>query len=196
MGWQNQVYDPLRHNASGEITGTAQDRNYFSVAFVQSPAGVLTPFELFYVSYQPFAGTHVFRINASGTVVDGFTNGTFPTLYYTHATVCPQQRCYLIDVPGSTSATGFAINDQADIAGIFQNPNNVFHCFLLTSSGTFTFFDLPGGGFPQLVRITANDDIIGSFGDSNESHSFIRSVDGTVTQFDAPWATNQPNTGT
>ena len=82
------------------------------------------------------------------------------------------------------------MNDQGNVAGMYEDSNFLIHGFLQTSDGTFTSFDVPPPGDIYIVsKISGDGVIIGYFQDLDIQtgfHGFIRASDGTITQFDAP----------
>ncbi|MBV8672357.1 MAG: hypothetical protein JOZ33_02895, partial [Acidobacteriaceae bacterium] len=103
-------------------------------------------------------------------------------------------RITTFDVPGAewTFALSNSINPAGEIAGYYEEADNVFHGFLRARDGTFITFDVPGagtgafqgtGGFE--VAINPAGAITGTYVDSNSiSHGFVRSANGTITEFD------------
>jgi N-acetylneuraminic acid mutarotase len=100
-----------------------------------------------------------------------------------------------------------SINTAGDVAGTYIDDNVVTHGFVRTAGGTFTSFDAPGAGTAAnrgTVAFSINDagEIVGFFstGSSTTSstyHGFLRAVNGTITNIDAPDAGSgeDPDTG-
>jgi hypothetical protein len=98
-----------------------------------------------------------------------------------------------------------AINAAGAIAGFYSDSVNVYHAFVRGPDGSFTEFDAPDAGTQSVAGFvptpmgvlggqgtyaTAMNDaglITGFYVDiSNMLHGFLRTPDGTITEFDAP----------
>jgi hypothetical protein len=107
------------------------------------------------------------------------------------------------DVPGAgTVANDFngtfatAINALGTVAGYYNDSNLVSHCFIRTTHGKITTFDVPGADVNPadaagsiISAINAFGTTVGNYLDSSfVSHGFLRSPDGKFTTFDVPGA--------
>jgi hypothetical protein len=89
---------------------------------------------------------------------------------------------------------------------MYSNSTGAVHGFVRDASGNFTGFDPSGAGSsPPLgavqgtipIAIDTAGDVVGSYIDSNNAdHAFLRTADGTITEFDAPGASPAPYRGT
>jgi hypothetical protein len=114
------------------------------------------------------------------------------------------------DAPGAGTSelegtVGLGINASGTITGVYSNAMGVTHGFIRAADGTFTTFDAPDAGStsPGIegtmpFAVDSNGDVTGTYIDANHAyHGFVRSADGTITEFDAPGApTNVANRGT
>ena len=101
---------------------------------------------------------------------------------------------------------GTVINASGEVAGMYSNSLGLVHGFVRTPGGAITNFDAPGAGTsPPTGKVqgtvpTAIDtagDVTGVYIDANNAyHGFLRTADGTITEFDAPSASSAPNRGT
>ena len=115
------------------------------------------------------------------------------------------------DDPGAGVSTfegtiGTAINTSGDVAGMYSNSVGAVHGFVRTAGRVFTNFDAPGAGaspptgkvqgtIPTAIDTTGN--VTGVYIDANNAyHGFLRTADGTITEFDAPGASSAANRGT
>ncbi|MFY9676008.1 MAG: hypothetical protein WAK13_16220 [Terriglobales bacterium] len=108
-----------------------------------------------------------------------------------------------------------AINSLGTIAGFYSDTEFVYHSFVRTSDGTITLFDAPDAGTQSVAgfvptalgvlggqgtyAIAINDSgaITGFYVDiANMLHGFLRTPDGTITEFDAPGAGTGTGLGT
>ena len=126
--------------------------------------------------------------------------------YYTDANVVPHAfirkpdgRIISFDAPGAGLGAGlnqgtvaYSINNIGEIAGQFQDPNNVYHGFIRFRDGRFSVFEAADAGTAAYQGTFAWDINIegasaGVFYDSNNvQHGFVRERDGTMATFDPP----------
>src|ERR1700676_2621518 len=84
----------------------------------------------------------------------------------------------------------YLVNNKDEIAGNFQDANNVLHGFLRARDGVITSFDAPGAGpgawqGTQGFTINSEGTIAGKTIDANNVlHGMLRTRDGAVTTFD------------
>lgn len=101
---------------------------------------------------------------------------------------------------------GTVINASGEVAGMYSNSLGLVHGFVRTAGGAITNFDAPGAGTSsptgkvQGTVPTAIDtagDVTGVYIDVNNAyHGFLRTADGTITEFDASGASSAANRGT
>ena len=201
---------PTDINARGEIVGYDMDAKLVLRGFFQSPEGALTAVPVPTSASGHGQGTECFGINASGTAacldlegISSISSSEYPNHASSAFTQTSDGRPKLISIPGNNVLSS-AINDRGDVAGTYANVMaGVAYGFLLTRTGTFTSFVLPGSfNFSAayiftVARITGADEIIGTFYDTNGvAHGFIRSADGEIKRVDPPGAVSQANHGT
>ena len=156
-------------------------------------------------------GTQALANNDFGAVVGFYTDANVVTHGFLRI---PSGKIILLDAPGAGSqpgtgqgTTAYSINDLGEIAGAFQDDNNVFHGFVRSPSGSFAIFDAPGAGTGPLppqdcflvcgqgtaaLNINLRGEAAGMYIDANNfAHGFVRSRDGKITTFDAPDASPQ-----
>lgn len=90
---------------------------------------------------------------------------------------------------------GLDINAPGEIAGLFQDGNQIYHGFVRTPDGKITQFDASGAGtgpfqgtFPAPVSgLNAAGVLTGDYFDENSAyHAFVRAKDGALTTFEVP----------
>jgi hypothetical protein len=91
------------------------------------------------------------------------------------------------DAPGSVYGTYAAsINSVGAIAGSYFDDAYIQHGFIRFSDGSFVEFDAPGAtGGTSAQAINAQGSVTGSYADPNGLHGFVRTIDGTITSFEA-----------
>jgi len=156
-------------------------------------------------------GTQALANNDFGAVVGFYTDANVVSHGFLRV---PSGKIITLDAPGAGSQPGtgqgtaaYSINDLGEIAGAFQDDNNVFHGFVRSPSGSFALFDAPGAGTgpmpPQdcflvcgqgtaAFNINLKGEAAGIYIDANNfAHGFVRSRNGKITIFDAPDASPQ-----
>jgi hypothetical protein len=95
-----------------------------------------------------------------------------------------------ISVPGSLSTWAQGVNNAGDVVGGYvdvKDPNDVFHGFLLDTTGHFQTIDVPGAQIrtsPQAINNSG--EIVGSYVDANGvSHGFL-DKNGVFKTIDVP----------
>jgi hypothetical protein len=115
------------------------------------------------------------------------------------------------DAPGAGTGAGqgtFAngMNISGAIVGFIRDTNSARHGFLRAPDGTFTMFDDPGAGTcstscgtigpgqgTRAYAINPSGEITGFYSDNaGRCHGYVRAVNGTFTQIDAPDAGTGP----
>lgn len=144
----------------------------------------------------PNCGTFAYANNDGGEIVG----------YYTDANVVPHAfirkadgRFIAFDAPGAGLGAGlnqgtvaYSVNDFGDIAGQFEDPNNVYHGFIRFRDGRFSTFGATGAGTAANQGTFAWDINLegasaGVYYDSNNvEHGFVRWRDGAIAAFDPP----------
>lgn len=203
-------------NTEGEISGTYIDTNYGFHAFVRSPAGVITTFDAPDASTDGY-GTFGNGINVEGTSVGDYTNSNFnygglirrPN--GTIETYRDPNACTTGDPLGCEGTGFFAINDFGVIAGGYVDKSFVQHALLVEPNGKVIRYEAPGAGntpgnpgniSPLGDYLYQGTDVAGIspglnvwgavtsgyLDQNNVYHGYLRSPDGTFTDFDAPGA--------
>ena len=111
----------------------------------------------------------------------------------------PDGRIISFDAPGAGLGAGlnqgtvaYSINNIGEIAGQFQDPNNVYHGFIRFRDRRFSVSEAADAGTAAYQGTFAWDINIegasaGVFYDSNNvQHGFVRERDGTMATFDPP----------
>jgi hypothetical protein len=203
-------------NFEGEITGTYIDTNYVYHGFVRSPEGVITTFDAPDASTDGY-GTFGTGLNVEGTAVGPYTNSNFNYGGFirrpngTFETYRDPNACTTGD-PMGCEGTGFsAINDFGVIAGGYIDKNFVGHALLVEPDGKVIRYEAPGAGNTpgNPVNISPLGDYLyqgtnvagispglnewgavtsGYLDENNVYHGYLRSPDGSFTDFDAPGA--------
>jgi hypothetical protein len=152
-------------------------------------------------------GTFAYTINPSGTIA-GFTRDTH---WVRHVFLRDSNGNFTIfDAPGAGTCSSpcgnpgtgpgtraYSLNAAGTITGFYTGNTGPAHGYLRTATGTFTSFDAPdagtGGPYPQGTlpgfegSINTAGAVTGEYTDSsNVVHSFVRTPDGTITEFDPP----------
>jgi hypothetical protein len=115
------------------------------------------------------------------------------------------------DAPGAGTAAGLGtfangMNISGAIVGFIRDTNAARHGFLRAPDGTFTMFDDPGAGTcstscgtigpgqgTRAYAINPSGEITGFYSDNTgRCHGYVRAVNGTFTQIDAPDAGTGP----
>lgn len=203
-------------NAQGEIVGYYRDSNYVFHGLLRSPDGTLTTFDGPHASTDAY-GTFGIALNDLGVAVGYYTNaiynygglirrrdGDIRTYRYPKA-------CTTGDPVGCEGTGTSAINDFGVVAGGYVDNNFVQHAFLMRPDGKVIAYDAPGAG-----TTAGNPNNISPLGDylyqgtnvagtapglnvwgavtsayldgNNIYHGYVRSPEGSFTEFDAPGA--------
>ena len=82
-----------------------------------------------------------------------------------------------VAIPGATSVTSAAINNQNDIAGFDTNSAGTVDAFLLLSNGKLVTLSVPGASMTQAFGVNDGDEVVGDYqvgsGKSAMTHGFI-----------------------
>ena len=82
------------------------------------------------------------------------------------ATSATSQTVTPIEFPGAAHTRPHGINSSGEISGIYVNPDNSVHSFLLDRNG-FTPLDVPGAIGTNALRINPEGEIVGFYVDSS-----------------------------
>ncbi len=164
------------------------------------------------ISFDPPGSTltYVFAINTEGVIAGAYQDAT--TLYHAFLRY-PDGTFTTFDAPGAGTGplqgTAFySINVEGTIVGQYIDSNYAFHAFLLKGDRDFTRIDVPGAGTGAGQgtfgwNINAEGEISGGYvnvGNINQGtgvwHAYVRSPEGSITEFDAPGAGTGPGQGT
>jgi hypothetical protein len=199
---------PFAINPAGLITGVwVDDVNRARHGFLRDSNGTISTFDAPGAGTDQFQGTRSVSINPSGTVTGYYLDAS--DVYHGHLRT-PDGTITTFDVPGAGTGPnqgtlGFSINSAGVIAGWYVDGNQTGHGFVRASDGTITTYDVPGAGTgaSQGTFVFYNDCInpagviAGYYIDGNNTlHGYLRTADGTITNFDAPGAGTDPNQGT
>lgn len=185
------LIDPL-----GDIGGMYLDSNKVAHGFVRLANGTFTSFDAPGVGSDPMQGTFPTVMDAAGDIA-----GVYKVSDETHGFVrLANGTLTTFDPGGSTSRQQFvvAMNASGDITGGYKDGYQVCMGFIRAANGTITTFAAPGEdksnthyGDPGIMpsSMNAEGDIAGAWTDANRVvHGFVRTVNGTLTSFDAPGA--------
>ena len=194
---------PASINTGGVVTGMFSDANNVYHGFVRTATGAMSVFNAPGASLALDAGTIPMSINPAGTITGSYRDSN--TVY--HGFVRTSVGAISsFDAPGAGAGYNqgtypMSISSTGVIVGYFRDANYVNHGFIRATTGKITAFDAPGAGsIPGQVKglkfqgtdgISVNTAgvVAGTYADSNYvNHGFIRAVNGTFTEFDAPGA--------
>jgi hypothetical protein len=146
----------------------------------------------------PYCGAFPFASNNRGEIVGWYTDSNVVPHGFLRT---PDGQFVSFDAPGAGLGAGLnqgtvatAINGRGDVAGQFEDPNDIFHGFVRYRNGSFVTFDAPGAGTgigqgTVGAAINPAGDVSGYYLDANNVlHGFLRTRDGVITTFDAPGA--------
>jgi probable HAF family extracellular repeat protein len=129
-------------------------------------------------------------INNRGQIVGGYldTTGTL------RGFLRDQQGFTTIDVPGALGLAASKINDHGQIVGAYSTLTNRNHAFpvhgYLLDKGVVTRIDVPGAPHTNPIDIDNHGQIVGEYQDAaGIPHGFLRDTNGSITNIDAPGAT-------
>jgi len=209
-GSYNGTY-PNSINDQGAVTGIYADANGFGHAFLRSPDGKFTSFD---VPGGAGFGTTPRGINLEGAVVGVYIDSN----YSFHAFLrSPEGKFTTWDGPNACTGNGSQgcygsgasnINAFGIVVGGFEdnNGNFVHHAFVRNAEGKLKVLDVPeagsgnyqGTGCPGCnLGLNQLGAIAGTYIDANSvNHGFVRSPEGKFTTFDAPGAGTNSYQGT
>jgi len=203
-------------NPGGEISGYYLDANFLAHGFLRNADGTFITFDAPHASQDGY-GTYANGLNSEGDTVGYYTNSTFNFGGYlrrpdgTFEIFRDPMACTTGD-PKGCEGTGFgAINDLGVIAGGYIDKNLVQHALLKGPDGKVIPYDAPGAGNnpgnPANISplgdhlyqgtnlagispgLNASGAITSGYLDENNVyHGYLRSPDGSFTEFDAPGA--------
>lgn len=213
---------PVAINAKGEIAGAYMDANFVFHGFLRTPKGEFIQTDDLLAGTNPLTGTRVVDINSGGTIT-GWSDDSANT---NHIFIRDVQRGTTEfyapgagkgDGQGTFMPTFYGLNPAGAITGWYVDGNNVMHGYLRAPDGTFTSFDVPGAGTDssackdapaapgappwlagtQAGSLNPEGAVVGQYVDNNcVIHGFVRSADGSITQFDVPGAGTGAGQGT
>jgi hypothetical protein len=200
---------PAGMNLELTIVGTYLDANAVEHGFERTPDGRFTTFDAPGAGTLPGIGTIEYSVNDWG-VVSGFyldNNIVFHPFVRT-----PGGGYTEFEAPGAGTQPGGGtvanggegLTDFGFISGAFSDSNGISHGFLRAPNGNITEFEAPDAGTTPFVgqgtspsTINLFNWIIGVYTNaSSVLHGFVRSPDGTLTEFSAPDAGTNPGQGT
>jgi len=190
-------------DTAGDVAGTYRDGNGVAHGFVRSASGKITSFDA------PGAGTQ--KNQGEGTMPTGMdTAGNIVGMYrdsslvyhgFVRAASTGTITTFSVTGAGSNQdgslaegTKAVAINATAGIAGAYVAPKIVYYGFVRAPDGTISTFSAPDAGTEiysaqgtQPTSINDSGEIAGIYIDSNNApHGFVRSTNGTITEFNAP----------
>jgi hypothetical protein len=161
---------PTAISASGVITGTYDDANSLSHAFLRTASGRFVTFDV------PGAtGISPLGVNNEGAVTGVYFDNVGSGLHSFLRT--PQGTIVTFDPPAATSGSGGSdVNPEGTIVGFYLDASFLSHGFLRTRSGRFVTIDAPGAAntpvnFGTLpFSITAFGLVLGGYSDANSTN--------------------------
>lgn len=195
-------------NEFGGIAGYYVDANNVSHSFLRDASGKITTFDppgTANVFYPGFNGSGAFALNAEGAVGGYFVDANFSVHAYLRA---PGGRFMNFDWPGACKESQnvgchgsgvWNINALFVAVGPYEDTSGNFsaHCAIRLPNGKITTFTVPGssmqagqGTLPASFSGLNNwGAITGLYYDANNGfHGYLRTPDGTFTDFEAPGA--------
>ena len=179
---------PLHTNAiaindSGVIVGKGRDGK----AFVRTPDGKMTTFEVKAIDVAPPHGTFPTGINNSGVVTGYYVDFRVVAHGFVRAA---DGAITIFDDPNAWHGFGDgtypkSINDKGVIAGLYNGSGDPAHGFVRAADGTITSFDVEDSFQTYPLGLNDKGDVVG-FWFGAIQRGFIRSARGGVTKFDAP----------
>ena len=199
---------PTGINASGTVVGYFWTQPYTAQGFIRTSDGTITVYNVPNSYYtQPTA------INAAGDVAGYFTPMVTPIAYPTGFVLTAAGVLNTFTTPDSTLVI-YAMNDLDEVTGVGDTGG-----FVASAPGSVSLFwaPVPADGTPETTPIALNNSGVATgyafdqvcFGSEGENcldlfeRSFIRTADGTVTEFEMPgskrygtWAAGINSAGT
>ena len=164
-------------NDHGQIVGQITDPNGGAHGFMYNN-GVLCQ-----IDYPGASGTNIIGINNLGQMVGMFTTLTATLgLFYDRGTFGQ------LAFPGAGNLTiANAINDRAEIVGVFQDSSNVGHGFLYKAN-QYQQLQVPGTKQTIVEAINASGQIVGAYPDAKGTHGFayLENVGAFIMPLDCP----------
>jgi len=181
---------PASINEAGDITGSYDDANGVSHAFVRAGNGTFTTFDV-----PGGTTTGSSSINSAATVTGSYFYLSDPN-FVSHGFLRNRNGSFsTFDAPNSDYILTSSINPAAVVTGTDFDADFVIHGFLRSKDGVITTIDAPGADnnpndFPNgTVAVGVNPDgvVLGTYSDINQNnHGFLRAIDGSFTIFDPP----------
>jgi hypothetical protein len=113
-------------------------------------------------------------INDTGTAVGFYTDGAGNAHGYAYN--INTRRFKLVTVPGATSLTATAINNEGAVAGFFTNAKGTVDAFAKQHSGHISTIAVPGAAMTQAFGLTDSGEVVGTYttgtGTAAVSHGF------------------------
>jgi hypothetical protein len=165
-------------NAGGAVTGHYNGEHGNGHGFVRRANGTL-------ISFDPPGSfdTSPNSINAKGTITGTYSDGHGAHGFLRR----PGGEIVSFDVSGSLATGAVSINDTGAITGAYMIANGRAFGSVRDPHGKFTSFDPSPNTFPTSIN---NEGAITGFYldiNSNFSHFFLRSPEGTITSFVPPF---------
>jgi len=178
------------------IMGNYIDGNGVYHGFLRAPDGAISKFDV------PGSGkgagqgaVEVFGMTPAREIVGSYFDAN--NMYHGFLRT-PHGKFTTFDCPDAVSGTaGEAVNPAGLISAMYLDANNAWHGCLRAPDGTFTQYDPPDAGtgagqgtYAALFSgINPEGAITGEYLDANYVwHGYLRAPDGTITEFDNPYA--------
>lgn len=144
-------------------------------AFMRTPDGVITTFQVNGLNAQPTA------IDLDGDIVGSYIDGNAGHGFLRMA----DGTTTTLDVPGAESTGAIAINNSGQIGGSYNLPgSNNLYGYLRLTDGTYKTFGIPDQAMTWVTGINKHGALVGYYGQN--AHGFIRGCGGKITTFDVP----------
>ncbi len=189
---------PIAFDGAGDLVGMWGDSTKDMYGFIRTAAGAVTSF------FVPDAvQTYPMSMDVAGDVAGIFRFGTTGPYYIFVRTAAGSITDRMSTSCSNTKQLlNVTLNPALTVAGTCVDSANVFHGFLISSTGTVTAVGASGAGAgtDQGTAITGLDEsgnVVGSYVDSAQvAHGFVRSAAGTFSTFSAPGAGSGAMQGT
>jgi hypothetical protein len=177
---------PYSLNASSASTGYYVDSNFYSHGFVRAADGTITTFD----ADGPTSYTQATAINREGAIVGYYLN---PKTQMTSKGFLREAGGAIRKFSAGGASTGVqGLNDHGDAVGIFAAKDHHITAYLRAPDGRITEIRDPKAGKESGEGTYAfainNGGVIAGQYVGKGAHGYVRSPDGTFTNFDAPGA--------
>jgi predicted membrane protein len=179
-------------NSAGMIAGYYEDAQFTLHGFVRNTTGNITTFDVPGAATGGGQGTVAAGINDSGQIAGWYNPSTAPETYKGFRRDA-SGKITIVNIPGSTATSIYAINNTGQIAGCAAPTSfctaygSTDKGFVTDSTGAILTFSPVNSANVSPMSINANGAAAGFYSDSAGGlHGFIRAASNKITEFDAP----------